>query len=108
MVRFGTALMDGKILKPATLDTMWTPTGRAQFGNGEASTYGIGFGVLTIDGQKYIAHSGGQQGTSTDMSCIPGKCFAVAVFAKDEDAEPFDVIRPIWDLYHMPRPHPNK
>lgn len=108
MVRFGMALIDGRIVKPGTLAVMWTPTGRPRLEDGKRSSYGLGFGVLTIDGQKYIAHSGGQQGTSTDMEFIPGKRFAVAVLTTNEDAEPFDVIRPILDMYHMPRPHPTK
>ncbi len=70
-VRFGSALMDGKIVKAETLTIMWTPTGTPQLDSGKPATYGIGFGVLTIDGQKYIAHSGGQQGTSTYMAFVP-------------------------------------
>src|SRR5207248_3395957 len=92
IVRFDSALFDGKILKPETLAAMWTATSRPQLGNGKPSTYGIGFGVLTVDGQKLVAHSGGQQGTSTDMEFIPGKRFAVAVFANDENAQPSEVI----------------
>ncbi len=107
-VRFGSALMDGKIVRPKTLAAMWTPTGVPSFSNGKPSSYGLGFGVLTIDGQQYIAHSGEQQGTSTDMVFIPGKHFAVAVFTNDQDAGPFDIAGPILDLCHMPRPHPNK
>jgi CubicO group peptidase (beta-lactamase class C family) len=108
MVRFEIALMDGKILKPETLAAMWTPTGRPQLEGGKPATYGMGFGILMIDGQKYIAHSGGQQGTSTVTEFTPGKRFAVAVFTNDEDAEPFEVMRPILDLYHMPHPPPTK
>jgi hypothetical protein len=107
-VRFGTALIDGRIVKPASLAVMWTPTGQPRLEDGRRSTYGLGFGTLLIDGQKYIAHSGGQQGTSTDMEFIPGKRFAIAVLTTDEDAEPFDVVRPILDLYRMPRPRPAK
>lgn len=106
MVRLDMALMEGRVVKPATLETMWTPTGLPRLEDGKRSSYGIGFGVLNLDGQKYIAHSGGLQGASTDMEVIPGRRFAVAVLTNDEDAEPFDVIRPILDLYHMPRPKP--
>jgi CubicO group peptidase (beta-lactamase class C family) len=104
IVRFDLALMDGKILKPATLTAMWTPSDRPQLQGGKPSTYGMGFGVLTIDGQKYIAHSGGQQGTSTMMALIPSRRFAVAVFTNDEDCKPDEVLRPILELYHMPHP----
>jgi len=104
IVRFDLALMDGKILKPATLTAMWTPSDRPQLEGGKPSPYGMGFAILTIEGQKYIAHSGGQQGTSTSMAFIPSKHFAVAVFTNDEDCHPGDVLRPILNLYHMPQP----
>jgi hypothetical protein len=42
------------------------------------------------------------------MVFLPGQRFAVAVFTNNENAEPFDVTGPILDLYHMPRPRPNK
>ena len=93
---------------PQTLATMWTASGVPQLDSGKPSSYGMGFGVLTVDGQQFIGHSGGQQGTSTYMAFVPGKRFAVAVFADDEDAEPFDVVRGILDLYHMPDPHPKQ
>ncbi|MGA9507947.1 MAG: serine hydrolase domain-containing protein [Candidatus Sulfotelmatobacter sp.] len=107
-VRFGLALMGGKIVKPETLATLWTATGVPDLSDGKPSTYGLGFGVLMIDGQQYIAHDGGQQGTSTDMAFIPAKRFAVAVFTNNESAEPFEVLRPILELYQMPGPQPNK
>jgi serine beta-lactamase-like protein LACTB, mitochondrial len=107
-VRFGSALMEGKIVKRETLATLWTATGIPDLSDGKPSTYGMGFGVLMIDGQKYIAHDGGQQGTSTEMVFIPAKRFAVAVFTNNESAEPFEVLGPILEMYHMPRPQPNK
>jgi CubicO group peptidase (beta-lactamase class C family) len=106
IARLGIALMDGKLLKPETLAVMWKPTGVPQLQNGKPSTYGFGFGIQIVDGQKFIGHSGGQQGTSTDLTFIPDRRFAVVVFANDEDCEPFDISRPILDLYHMPRPRP--
>jgi CubicO group peptidase (beta-lactamase class C family) len=95
-------------VKPETLAAMWTARGLTQFADGKPANYGIGFGVQTIDGQKYVAHSGGQQGTSTVMAFLPGKHFAVAVFANNENAEPYDVLRAILDLYHLPHPQPSQ
>lgn len=108
IVKFGMAMMYHKIVKAQTLASMWTPTGKPQLQGGKPSTYGIGFGILTVDGEQYVAHSGGQQGTSTNMEIIPGKRFVVAVFANSENCEPFAVVRAILDLYHMPRPQTNK
>jgi CubicO group peptidase (beta-lactamase class C family) len=87
---------------------MWTPSKLPELKDGKPANYGMGFGVLTVNGQQYIGHSGGQQGTSTYMAFVPGKHFAVAVFANEEEVEPFDVVGPILDLYHMPNPHPKK
>ena len=103
LVRFGATLTDGKLLKPETLKMMWMPSQKPMLNGGNPATYGLGFGVLTIDGQLYIAHSGGQQGTSTDMEIIPERRFAVAVFTNNENAEPFDIVRQILDLYGMPK-----
>jgi serine beta-lactamase-like protein LACTB, mitochondrial len=108
MVRFGSALMDAKILKRETLALMSTPSGIPQMQDGKPSSYGLGIGVLTLNGEKYLAHSGGQPGTSTDMVFIPGKRFAVAVLTNNENASPSDVVGLILDVYHLQRPHPTK
>src|SRR5262252_9427172 len=99
LVRFGTAMVDGKIVKPETLALMWTPT-KLQGPEAKVSNYGIGFGVLTINGQKYVAHSGSQQGTSTVMVIIPEKRFAVAALANMDNVDPFVVVRAILEMYH--------
>ena len=104
LVRFGMALMSGKLLKPATLELMWTPSGAPQLDGGRPSTYGLGFDVATVDGQKVVSHSGGQQGTTTDLVMVPGKSFAAATMANDDQADPTLVNRLILDAYRMPRP----
>lgn len=102
LVRFAQALMDGKIVKRETLETMWTPA--KVTGEGKKSNYGLGFGVLMIDGGKCVAHSGSQQGTSTSMVIIPEKHFAVAALANMDDVEPSAVVRGILELFDMPYP----
>jgi serine beta-lactamase-like protein LACTB, mitochondrial len=102
LVRFAQALMDGKIVKPDTLVQMWTPV---KIPGGKGSDYGLGFGVLMVDGEKYVAHSGGQQGTSTTMVIVPERHFAVAALANMDGAEPFEVVRGILELYNMPYPN---
>ena len=73
LVRFAQALINGRVVKPETLRQMWTPARIA--GTGKPSTYGLGFGVLTIEGETYVAHSGGQQGTSTYLTDRSWKAF---------------------------------
>lgn len=103
LVRFAQALMDGKIVKPDTLVQMWTPVKIP--GGGKGSDYGLGFGVLMVDGGKYVAHSGAQQGTSTSMVIVPERHFAVAALANMDEVEPFEVVRGILELYNMPYPN---
>jgi serine beta-lactamase-like protein LACTB len=104
LVRFDMALMDGKILKPESLATMWTPTGLPEYEDGKPSKYGMGFSITIFDGQKRVSHDGGQQGTSTEIAFFPARRLAVAAMANDEDAEPGDVVGAILALYHMPQP----
>jgi CubicO group peptidase (beta-lactamase class C family) len=106
LVRFAQALMDGKIVNPDTLVHMWTPVKIP--GGAEESTYGLGFGVLIVDGSKYVAHGGGQQGTSTSMVIIPERHFAVAALANMDGVQPSEVVREILELYNMPHPSPTK
>jgi CubicO group peptidase (beta-lactamase class C family) len=103
LVRFAEALMDGRIVKPATLALMWTPLNLPGVSD-KPSHYGLGFGVLMVDGQKYVAHSGSQQGTSTSMAIVPEKHFAVAALANMDGVEPSEVVQGILDLYNMPHP----
>ena len=104
LVRFAMALMSGKLLKQQTLDQMLTPTRAPQLDGGQPSTYGLGFDIVMVDGQKVVSHSGGQQGTATHLVMIPGKSFAAATMANDDLAAPWAVDTAILDLYRMPRP----
>jgi serine beta-lactamase-like protein LACTB len=102
LVRFAQALMDGKIVKPDTLALMWTPAKIT--GRGKESHYGLGFGVLAVDGGKYVSHSGSQQGTSTSMVIIPERHFAVVALANMDEVEMSEVVHGILELYNMPHP----
>ena len=104
LVRFGMALMSGKLLRPQTLELMWTPMRVTQLGNGRPSTYGLGFEIHTVDGQKVVMHSGGQQGTATELVMLPGRSFAVATMVNDDQGNPLAVNRAILDALRMPRP----
>jgi serine beta-lactamase-like protein LACTB len=95
---------DGSVLKRETLEQMWTPTGVPQLGNGRPSTYGLGFEIVTVDGQKVVSHSGGQQGTTTHLVMIPRRNFAAATMANDDQAAPWEVDNAILDYYRIPRP----
>ncbi len=101
LVRFAVALTNGRIVNRQTLVTMLAPT---KLPSGAVSSHGLGgFSVRTINGLTHLAHDGGEQGSSTDIDVVPAKGFAVSVFVNDEDAEPFDIIRPILEMYGVSR-----
>lgn len=101
LVRFGVALSAGKLVGRETLGTMLVPT---KLPHGKVTAHGLsGFSVRTINGILHLAHTGGESGASADMDVVPQRGFAVAVLVNDEDAEPFDIIRPILQMYGVPR-----
>lgn len=98
LVRFAQALMEGKIVQAGTLAEMWTA---AKLPGGKVSNYGLGFGVLTVDGERRVAHSGAQQGTSASMVIIPERRFAVAALANMDEVGVAGVVGGILGLYGM-------
>src|SRR6185503_18267622 len=73
----------GQILKPASLDSMWTP----QFASAGAKTgYGIGFAVGDLDGERVVRHGGAIYGFATEMAALPGRKLGVAVSISEDGA----------------------
>jgi CubicO group peptidase (beta-lactamase class C family)/D-alanyl-D-alanine dipeptidase len=72
---------NGQILKPATVEQMWTP----QFAKrGEKKGYGIGFRLGELDGHRQVGHGGAIYGFATTLSALPDdKLGAVVVTTKD-------------------------
>ncbi len=81
LVRFGNALLAGQLLRPATLETMWT-AGKLQDGKGTG--YGLGFGVGERDGRRVVSHSGAQSQVSTMLYMLPEQRIVVVVLANLE------------------------
>lgn len=99
LVRFAQALLDGRLLKPATLREMWTAS-PASGANG----YGLGFSLP--EGGRFAMHTGGQSGTSTELFIIPETHSAVAVLANLEHAQLGDLVRAIALEMKQPFPAP--
>ncbi len=72
---------NGRVLKPETIDQMWTP----QFAKPEEKTgFGIGFHLTELDGRKRVGHGGAIYGFATELAALPGdKLGAVVVASKD-------------------------
>lgn len=76
LVRFASALNGGKLLKPETLELMWTAQKTLQ---GKQTESGFGCFVKEVEGDRRISHSGGQPKVSTFLVFSPGSKTAVAV-----------------------------
>jgi serine beta-lactamase-like protein LACTB, mitochondrial len=101
LVRLAQALLDGKLLKPATLAQMWT----ANPVSGKDS-YGLGF--ETLAGGRFVMHTGGQPGTSTVLFIVPQAHFALAILANLDGVRVRDLVRPMAAEMKVPSPDPSK
>lgn len=95
LVHFGTALLDGRLLKPATLAQMWV----ASPASGKSS-YGYGFEVR--DGGRVVLHTGGQPGCSTILVIMPQSQLVIAVLANLEHVPLRDTVGAMLRQLQMP------
>jgi CubicO group peptidase (beta-lactamase class C family)/D-alanyl-D-alanine dipeptidase len=90
LAKFATSLLNagegahGRILERATLDQMWTP----QRVDDSPRTFGIGFGLDTLEGHRVVGHSGAVYGYATNLSVFPDDGFAVIVMVALDDSMP--------------------
>ncbi|HWZ63205.1 MAG TPA: serine hydrolase domain-containing protein [Steroidobacteraceae bacterium] len=99
LARFAQALLDGKLVKPATLAQMWTPSPVS----GKES-YGLGFHLL--EGGKFVTHTGGQAGTTTVLLIVPAQRFSIAILANMNGALLSDLLGALLAQLNMPAPAP--
>src|SRR3954447_10470134 len=82
VARWDIALMDGRVLKPASWELMTRPRVLA---NGKSSNYGCGLGVATREGLTVFTHGGAVSGFIARNTFIPKTRSAVVVVINDED-----------------------
>ncbi len=68
---------NGRVLKASTLDQMWTP--QTDILSGRARSFGIGFSLGELDGEKSVEHGGAIYGFATQLKVLPGKKIGVAI-----------------------------
>ena len=99
MAHFEAAILADKFLKRATRDLMWTSQKTAE---GNQTGYGLGWGVVEKFGVHILAHTGGQQGTSTAFAVVPERRAGVVVLANmdgvDSGRLADDILRIVLDL----------
>ncbi|MCZ6834254.1 MAG: serine hydrolase [Planctomycetota bacterium] len=71
MVRWGQALFDGEVLSASSMSQYWAPHSDESNGDG-VSFYGYGWVTMTLpNGQRLIAHDGGNGFIGADMALLP-------------------------------------
>jgi CubicO group peptidase (beta-lactamase class C family) len=95
LVRFADAVMSGKLLRPATVQMMWTSQ---KTSDGKETRYGLGWGLADLDGIRIFAHTGGQQGTSTSLLAMPSRDYAAAVMINMEEIDAAEINRELSSL----------
>jgi serine beta-lactamase-like protein LACTB len=105
MARFEIAIIDGKLMKPATRDLMWTPLKPSE---GQPNGYALGWGTVTENGIRYVGHDGGQQGTSTNFFIAPERRAGVVVLANMEDVPVNDLGKEILKIVLQENPAKQK
>ena len=78
MAQFEAAILADKLLRRATRDLMWTPQKTA---DDKTTGYALGWGISDKFGIHIVAHTGGQQGTSTAFALVPEPSAGVVVLA---------------------------
>jgi CubicO group peptidase (beta-lactamase class C family) len=78
---------------------MWTSLKTA---DGKQTGYGLGWGILDKFGLHTLAHTGGQQGTSTAFAVVPSRNAGVVVLSNmdsvDVDQLAMKILRIALDL----------
>lgn len=82
IARWDIALMEGRVLKPASWDLMTRPRLLA---NGNSSNYGCGLSVGTREGLTVFTHGGAVSGFIARNTFVPQTRSAVVVIINDED-----------------------
>jgi serine beta-lactamase-like protein LACTB len=100
MAKFEVAILNDKLIRRTTRDLMWTPL---QPGDGSTARYALGWGIGDQSGIPVVGHSGGQQGTSTDILLAPERRAAVVVLANMEGANANDLAVEILKILVGPR-----
>ena len=84
MARFEASILADKLLQRATRDLMWTSQKTA---DGKMTGYGLGWGLVDKFGVHILAHTGGQQGTSTAFAVVPERRAGVVVLANMDNVD---------------------
>ncbi len=76
LVRFGQGIIQGKVLKPSTLELLFTPM---QTASGKSTGYGLGWRIQPLDGIRTVGHSGSHIGASSRLVILPEQQLVIVI-----------------------------
>jgi serine beta-lactamase-like protein LACTB len=76
----------GPIVKPETLEQMWTPQFAKKDEKAPKEGFGLGFYLSELDGRKSIGHGGAVYGFATQLQALPKEKLGVVVVASRDGA----------------------
>ena len=86
LAKFGQAMLDAKILKRATVDSLWTPQHTT---DGKATMYGMGWFVRTDStGRRSVSHGGGSVGGTAQLVIYPEEKLVFAFLFNGDGRQP--------------------
>lgn len=95
MLRFGKGTYEGKTLSKASLELMYNSMTTK---SGEITNYSAGWGTNPFNGRFTIAHSGGQQETTTHLFCFPSRKLVIAIAVNLEGADRAPYVSRLFEL----------
>jgi len=84
VARFDAALMDGRLVKPATFAQMQS-SAVAALGMGKGVRYGLGLTLIPAGGTTLAGHHGGVPGFAAETEMLPAQRYAVVVLSNASD-----------------------
>ena len=84
MAFYEAAILGDKLIKRPTRDLMWTSLKTA---DGKFTGYALGWSTSDRMGVHVVAHTGGQQGTSTAFALVPDRRAGVVVLANMDNVD---------------------
>jgi CubicO group peptidase (beta-lactamase class C family) len=98
LAKWDDALYTTKLLKPASLDQMWTPV-KLSDGKPNSDHYGFGWFINHVAGHRLIEHGGAWQGFTTHIARYVDDKLTVVVLTNLEGGAPGSIAHHVAGLY---------
>jgi D-alanyl-D-alanine carboxypeptidase len=96
LTKWAIALDQGKLLKPASYQQLWTPI---QLNNGRRADYGLGWHIENFNDHPSIGHGGNTAGYSSGFLRYPNDRLSVLILTNNVDTDGTAIANQIASVY---------